>query len=246
MSDFQTVLKPSSRLILTLATSNPGKRREIQAMAQACGLALDVRIPEALADVDETGLTFAENARLKALAAVPFAASPDALVLAEDSGFCVHALAGRDGWRDFPGVRSNRWMTPALRSALLGIDASFEEDPLVQAHLSAGILALMAQESRRSAHYAAAMTLVSADGRILLEVEGQMPLTLIAPHEGPRGDGGFGYDPIVMPAGERRTVAELAPEEKNRLSHRAAAFQRVIDFLKTGVEQRSTEQETDS
>lgn len=217
---------------ITLATTNTGKRREIQAMACQSGVPLTIVLPSHLEPVAETGTTFAENARLKALAAASSAQTD--WILAEDSGFCVHALSGRDGLADFPGVQSNRWMTPAVRTELLGIAASFDEEPLTQAHLSAGILALMAhfpRPAQRQAHYTAAMTLVSRHGEIRFEAQGQMPLCLIAPDEAPRGRGGFGYDPMVRPPGATLTVAELPPEEKNRLSHRAVAFGQVLAFL---------------
>lgn len=184
---------------LLAATTNPGKLREFRALL--ADLDLEVVSPADIGlslDVAETGVTFEENARLKALA---YAAAADLPALADDSGLAVDALDG------FPGVASARWVA--------GTDAD----------RVAALLARLADvpAERRSARFRAVAALAWPGGRVETaegKVEGRLATS-------PRGAGGFGYDPIFLleDAGYRGevTTAELTAEEKNRLSHRGRA-----------------------
>jgi XTP/dITP diphosphohydrolase len=145
-------------------------------------------------DVDETGETFAANALLKARAAAVIA-PPGTIALGEDSGIAVVALGGE------PGVRSARFAGPddaARRRALL---------------------ARMQGVDDRRAAYVCALAAVLPDGRELV-VEGRLEGQLA---DDERGTSGFGYDPIFVPEGEQRTVAELGQSRKDEISHRARA-----------------------
>jgi len=188
----------SDRETLLVATSNPGKvsefRRLLPPDVQVLGLAdAGVVLPE------ETGATFAENARLKALSA---ARDSGMLVLADDSGLEVEALGGE------PGVRSARYA---------GEPPSDERNrALVLERMSA------VDPSRRAARFACVIVVADAQG-VVAEGRGEC-LGSIAPAA--RGEMGFGYDPIFeLPDG--RTMAELAPEEKDRTSHRGSAWKAI-------------------
>ncbi|GFG75155.1 non-canonical purine NTP pyrophosphatase [Mycobacterium botniense] len=155
-------------------------------------------------EAPETGLTFEDNARIKARAA--FAATGLASV-ADDSGLEVGALNG------MPGVLSARW------AGVHGDDA-------------ANTALLLAQlrdvpDERRGATFVSACALVSASGEVV--VRGEWPGTIA--HE-PRGDGGFGYDPVFIPAGCARTAAQLSPEEKDAVSHRGRALAALLPALR--------------
>lgn len=224
-------------MMITFASTNPGKLREMQAYLENSGLPVSLVLPADYPDVAETGLTFAENALLKAKAC-PMALGC-AYVLAEDSGFEVPALAGCYGLDPFPGVRSHRWMTEAVRRELLGIDASFEERPLDYDQINAGILRLMNRCPNRQAQYKGSIVLLAADGTIAFETVGVVELEVIDDGN-PRGDLGFGYDPIVRPAASEienypemrgKTMAELTVQQKNRISHRGKAVEKLIKFL---------------
>lgn len=144
-------------------------------------------------DVEETGSTFAENALIKAEA---YARAFGEAALADDSGLCVDALDGR------PGIYSARYApTDAERIAkLLG---ELKDVP----------------EAGRTAAFVCAMALVFPDGRVI-EVEGRCPGVIA---DGPKGAGGFGYDPVFFVPEAGKTFAELSAAEKNRISHRAIA-----------------------
>ena len=151
--------------------------------------------------VEETGTTFEENALLKARA---LAAASGELAVADDSGFEVDHLDGA------PGIHSARWTAepdwiPRVLRELDGVPAE-----------------------RRGCRYVCAAAAVWPDGREVVElgvVEGTVP-------EAPRGSGGFGYDPIVVPTeGDGRTFAEMTPEEKQAISHRARAFRALAAHL---------------
>lgn len=180
---------------IVLATHNRHKVAELRRIL----LGLDVELLSAddvgLADVEETGETFADNALLKARAGV--AASGLACV-ADDSGLVVDALGGA------PGVHSARY------------GGSGTDD----ARNLALVLERMAGVEHRSARFVCVAALVASDGREWTAegvVEGHLT-------ERPRGSGGFGYDPIFSPAGDERTMAELSPAEKDAISHRGHAF----------------------
>jgi XTP/dITP diphosphohydrolase len=180
---------------LVLATHNQGKVAELRRILDG----LDVELVDAgeiaLPDVEETGETFADNALAKARAARDATGLP---CVADDSGLVVDALGGA------PGVRSARY------AGRHGDDA---------ANLAL-VLQRMAGQADRRARFVCVAALAAPDGREWT-AEGTLEGVL---EDEPRGDGGFGYDPILVPIGERRTVAELAPAEKDAISHRGKAF----------------------
>jgi XTP/dITP diphosphohydrolase len=198
---------PAGRRVV-LATRNEHKVDEIQRIVERAGAAVDLVPVTRFAGVDdvaETGLTFAENALLKAHAVVAATGLP---AIADDSGISVDALNG------MPGVFSARW------SGRHGDDA-------------ANLRLLLAQvadvpESRRGAAFVCVAALVRPDGREVVE-EGRVTGRII--HE-PRGSGGFGYDPIFVPDGETRTTAEMPPTEKDAISHRGRAFTALARHLR--------------
>lgn len=186
---------------LLIATNNPGKVREYEELLETLPAAVEITYPaqQGLAlEVEESGETFEENARLKALA---FAQASGLLTLADDSGLEVDALDGA------PGVRSARYAGPDANDVdryrnLLGALAGVPAD-------------------RRSARFRCVVALAQPDGTIHTAdgtCEGEIG------HE-PRGTHGFGYDPVFVVDGYGgRTMAELAPEIKNRISHRGRAL----------------------
>ncbi|MBH1932843.1 RdgB/HAM1 family non-canonical purine NTP pyrophosphatase [Streptomyces sp. AV19] len=193
---------------LILATRNAGKIVELRRIL--ADAALDVELvgtdayPE-IPDVKETGVTFAENALLKAHALARATGLP---AVADDSGLCVDVLGGA------PGIFSARW------SGRHGDDRANLELLLAQ-------LSDIADE-HRTAHFFCAAALALPDGTERV-VEGRLRGTLR--HE-PSGTGGFGYDPILQPLGEVRTCAELTAAEKNAISHRGEAFRGLVPVVR--------------
>jgi len=187
---------------IVLATRNAHKVSELQAILDDLVGELELEIvgvgefPD-VADVVETGVTFAENATLKAVAAAEATGLP---ALADDSGLAVEVLGGA------PGVYSARW------AGTHGQDR-------------ANLDLLLAQltdvpDEHRAAAFVCAAVLALPDGTVVVR-EGRMPGTLARE---PRGENGFGYDPILVVDGDLRTAAELSPEDKNAISHRGKAF----------------------
>ena len=194
---------------LVLATHNPHKVAELREILRPLLPGLDDHDVVGAADLGadppvEDGVTFAENALLKARA---LAAATGLPAVADDSGLCVDVLGGA------PGVFSARW-------------AGWHGDDRANLEL---LLAQLADvpERHRGAHFACAAALVTPGGLEVVE-EGAMPGTLLT---APRGTGGFGYDPILRPAGEDRSSAELSPAEKNAISHRGKAFRALAPHL---------------
>jgi XTP/dITP diphosphohydrolase len=230
-------------LDVTFATTNAGKVAEVQTffdsiLAQEDAPTIRLHCPSHLPDVDETETTFLGNARLKALAAAAHVTTP--FVMAEDSGFSIPVLAGSYRHPEFPGIHSNRWMTPAIRHELLGIES---DASVVQAHLSAGIYALLKHHGLDPAHtnatYTSAWVIANASGDVVFENESHVTLWLVA--EGtPAGTYGFGYDSIVRPNEEElvgvnvpphHTLADIPAEVKNQFSHRGKALRSVYRWL---------------
>jgi XTP/dITP diphosphohydrolase len=180
---------------LVVATKNPGKLRELRALLG--DLPLELRSADDIPDVDETGTTFAENAELKVRAAVAWSG---AWALADDSGLEVDALDGR------PGVYSNR----------------FAGENTTEQQRNHRLLELLADvpRERRTARYRAAVALAAPDGRIWI-TEGTCEGVIV---DEPRGENGFGYDPHFYLPEWGKTMAELDPDTKNRISHRARAL----------------------
>ncbi|MGV9777817.1 XTP/dITP diphosphatase [Streptosporangium sp. NPDC003464] len=192
---------------VVLATRNTGKIVELRQILADASVPVEIvgleEFPQ-IGDVAETGLTFAENALIKAHAVAQASGLP---AIADDSGLCVNALNG------MPGIFSARW------SGRHGDDG-------------ANLDLLLAQVSdvpreHRGAHFAcaAALALPSGEERV---AEGTLYGMII---DAPRGTNGFGYDPIFVPEGESRTTAELSAEEKNAISHRGRAFRALVPIL---------------
>ena len=227
-------------LVITLATKNVGKQHELMFWVKASGLPITLALNEAAPDVEETGHDFLANAWLKAEQTPPVI--PRGYVLAEDSGMVVDALAGLYGLNPFPGLHSNRWLTPAIRDELLSTSYPnrmpldrISETGVTNNDLCQGILKLLAGQSNRNGRYCCGMVLWHPQRGRCFEVLESTELQVIDGE--PRGTNGFGYDPITVPLDPQgqpgaRTTAELSIEEKNAISHRGRAFQAVLSFLK--------------
>jgi XTP/dITP diphosphohydrolase len=193
---------------ILLGSSNPGKLREYREILG--GLDIELVAPTDLNPVppepDENAATFADNASAKARA---YATASGLATIADDSGLEVYALRGA------PGVRSRRFF---------GDEASAEER-------NAKLLALLDGVSERSARFVCVTALASPDGSVELfegEVHGEIA-------EAPRGDAGFGYDPVFVIAEDGRTMAELPSAEKHRISHRGLAGAKLRAWLAGGA-----------
>ena len=193
------------RTTLLIASRNSHKAEEITSLIGNYFKIADLSgLPEA-PEVEETGSTCLENATLKAIAISEFAAG---LVLADDSGLEVDALEGR------PGVHSARF-------AGAGADDSSNNLKLL-AELS-GI-----PPEKRTARFRCVMV-VAEGGRVLANFTGVVEGRLLG---APRGEAGFGYDPLFVPKGYSQSLAELGAEVKNTLSHRARALEQVVNWLR--------------
>jgi XTP/dITP diphosphohydrolase len=194
---------------LVVASHNQGKVREIDELIAPFGFIAVAAGSLGLAEPDETGATFEDNARLKSQAAAISSGLP---ALADDSGLVVDALDGE------PGIYSARWAGPdkdfsrAMRLVEERLHAAGATDP-----------------KRRTARFVAVLSLAFPDGTSE-EFRGEVEGTLVWP---PRGDRGFGYDPMFLPEGHDRTFGEMEAEAKHGLngkgeglSHRARAFAR--------------------
>jgi len=197
---------------LLFATSNPHKLRELREMLGPVGM--EVVGLDALGEVppepEEDGATFAENARKKAIG---YALATGSACLAEDSGLEVDALGGA------PGVHSARYA---------GVDG--DRDTRDAANNAKLLRALegVAREAR-TARFVCTMCLVDAEGEVLCETRGTYEGVVA---DAPRGENGFGYDPLLYLPELGRTSAELSPEEKNARSHRGEAARALIAWLR--------------
>jgi XTP/dITP diphosphohydrolase len=193
---------------LLVATHNPGKLREFEYLLGPHGIEVVGAAALGLPEPEETGATFAENARLKARAAAHATGLP---ALADDSGLVVRGLDGA------PGVHSARWAGPArdfdlaIRKVLDGLAAR-----------SGGFAA-----ADKRAAFVAVLCLASPGGGDRF-FEGRVEGTLV---ETPRGAAGFGYDPIFVPEGRSRTFAEMTAAEKHEISHRRRALDAFLAAL---------------
>jgi len=205
---------------LVIASHNEGKVREIRELLGPHGIepvsAAELDLPEP----DEIGATFIDNADLKARAAADLSGLP---ALADDSGLCVEALGDR------PGIFSARW---ALADPRVAPDAGpghveGERDFMRAMRRVEDELAALGPDASRNAHFVCALALCWPDGHSEW-FEGRVDGTLVWP---PRGEKGFGYDPIFVPAGRDLTFGEMDPAEKHAISHRAAAFRKLVAAL---------------
>ena len=194
---------------LVIATHNAGKLKEISALLAPYGVKCISAGSLGLPEPPETGTTFIQNALLKARAAAEGSGLP---ALADDSGLSVDALDGR------PGVYTADW---AERQ-------HFEGDPGRDWYMAMGKVEGMLQQKGadvdRSCAFHCVLALAWPDGEQAV-YEGTAPGTLTWP---PRGEMGFGYDPVFVPEGRDQTFAEIAPEEKHAISHRADAFAKLV------------------
>jgi XTP/dITP diphosphohydrolase len=191
---------------LLVATTNPGKKREYIELLGDLEIALTWPDAEGIQlDVQESGATYAENARLKAEA---YAQASGLWTLADDSGLDVDALGGA------PGVRSARYGGPGLDDA--------RRYRLLLERLKD------VPEGKRAARFRCVIVLASPTGQVYRS-EGVCEGVIA---RGPRGNNGFGYDPVFYMPELGRTMAELPEEEKNRLSHRARAAAMMKEILR--------------
>ena len=190
---------------LVIASHNPGKVREIEALLGPYGItpvsAAELDLPEP----EETGTTFVANAELKALQAADLSGLP---ALADDSGLCVEALG------DEPGIFSARW-------------AGDGKDFAIAMQRVEDRLAALPEGTPRDAHFVCALALAWPDGHVEW-FEGRVDGCLVWP---PRGGNGFGYDPMFVPLGGEQTFGEMDPQAKHAISHRALAFQQLVESV---------------
>lgn len=193
---------------LLIATTNPGKRREMEQILGAANLNLELLTLEAFPDapeVEETGETFMENAHIKARAAVRLSGL---VCIADDGGLCIDALNGQ------PGVKSHRF---------LGENASFQEKMTRIFEMMADV-----EEEKRTCRFQCAVVIATPEGRTfecLGVCEGRVGRDM-------RGASGFGYDPLfTLPDGRR--MAELLPDEKHKISHRGRALACATEALRS-------------
>lgn len=203
---------------LVLASSNPGKLREFRQMLAPLGIEVVPQAELGIAETEEPHGTFVENALAKARHASAAAGLP---AFADDSGICVNALGGA------PGVRSARF---AEAPAGAGRE---KQDELNNRRL---IAALEGQADRRAHYYCVIVLARHAGDPEPLIAEGRWPGEIVAV---PRGEGGFGYDPYFLLPGLGRTAAELMPDEKNAVSHRGQAMQRLVEMIRYAEYQAS-------
>jgi len=192
---------------VVIATHNPGKLREMRELLAPFGIEAQSAGELGLVEPKETGKTFAANARIKAMAAATATGGP---AFADDSGLVVDALGGE------PGIHSARWAGESkdFRAAMNRVQTLLVERGA-------------RTPDQRRAHFIAALCLAWPDGHVE-EFEGRVDGTVVWP---PRGDQGFGYDPLFMPDGFDRSFGQMSAEEKHGLppkgrglSHRARAF----------------------
>jgi XTP/dITP diphosphohydrolase len=184
---------------LVIASHNPGKVEEIAALLAPFAVETIAAGSLGIPEPEETGDSFEANAALKARAA---AAASELPSLADDSGLVVPALSGA------PGIYSARWAGPAKDFRVA----------MERVHRELG-------DKDRNASFVAVLALAWPDGPTELfrgEVEGSLTWP-------PRGDRGFGYDPIFIPQGAALTFGEIDPVEKHRISHRARAFAKLVE-----------------
>jgi XTP/dITP diphosphohydrolase len=186
---------------LLLATTNPGKLRELRALATGVEVVSPEDLPP-LPPVEETEDTLEGNARRKALA---WAQASGLVTLADDSGLFVDALQGR------PGVHSARYAPGDDAARVTKLLEELREIP----------------DARRTAAFRCVLCLAAPDGRSVVEAGVRAGVMT----REPRGSGGFGYDPVLLLPELGRTLAEVSLAEKGGLSHRALAFERMRPWL---------------
>ena len=206
---------------IVIASHNPGKVRKIAELLGPYGIepisAAELELPEP----DEIGANFIDNADLKARAATDLSGLP---ALADDSGLCVEALGDR------PGIFSARWALaadPRVPPEAGPGEVEGERDFNLAMRRVQESLEAAGPEASRNARFVCALALCWPDGHSEW-FEGRVDGTLVWP---PRGDRGFGYDPMFVPNGHQSTFGEMDPAEKHAISHRADAFRKLVAEL---------------
>ncbi len=190
---------------IVLASGNPGKKAEIEQLLAPFGTRVVTQVELGITEAEEPYDTFLENALAKARHACFATRLP---ALADDSGLCVDALRGA------PGVHSAR----------------YAGEPRSDLRNNQKLLAEMSAHDNRSAHYQCVLVMMRGPGDTQpLVAQGQWHGEIARL---PRGGGGFGYDPLFLPQRSAKSAAELAPEEKNRVSHRGQALAKLLELLK--------------
>jgi XTP/dITP diphosphohydrolase len=195
---------------LVIATHNPGKLREIAELIEPLGITCVGAAELGLPEPEEIGNTFVDNADLKAREAADLSGFP---ALADDSGLCVDALHGA------PGIFSARWAEDANGNR----DWARAMEKVWREVEAAG------PDAGHDAHFACALAIAWPNDGQVENFEGRVDGALTWP---PRGDKGFGYDPLFVPAGRDVTFGEMDPVEKHSISHRADAFRKLVKALK--------------
>ena len=195
---------------LVIATHNPGKLREMRDLMEPLGITCVGAEELGLPEPEEIGVTFVDNADLKAREAADLSGFP---ALADDSGLCVDALHGA------PGIFSARWAEDEQgnRDWMRAMEKVWRE------------IEAAGPDAGYDAHFACALAIAWPNDGQAENFEGRVDGTLVWP---PRGEKGFGYDPIFVPAGHVVTFGEMEPAEKHRMSHRADAFRKLVKALK--------------
>ncbi len=218
-------LEPQPSLTLYLASLNPGKLGEFRQAASAFGFSIEpVPRIQSLPLCTEDGTSFEENARKNARKkALHYSRLVPGLVFADDSGISVDALGGA------PGIYSARYAGPDAD------DAANNEKLLQELRLRGARdnrhdpqSGDAARSPGRAARYVCVIALAE-EGQIRVIAQGKAEGTIL---EAPRGDGGFGYDPLFYYPPLGKTFAELTPDEKFKVSHRGEAFRKLLDFVK--------------
>ncbi len=208
---------------IVFASQNPGKVKELQALTQ--GQSIDII---GLGDFDrefdepiEDGATFLENATIKAIA---YAKETRMHCLADDSGLIVDALDGK------PGVISSHYAFDGETEGQAASLSRQERDDRNNERLLRDLEGI--PDDQRTARFTCTMVLASPEGLVLAHTKGEFEGRIGQIGEVPRGDNGFGYDPLFLVApGFDRTSAEMDPSEKNAISHRAKAVASMIETL---------------
>lgn len=207
--------------LLVIATGNPHKVDELRLILRTCPLPIaglkDLPNSDRFTEPSETGETFVENARIKALS---YARQTGHICLADDSGLEIDALDGR------PGVISSHYATAGRETGLSRTQRDQANNAAVLAEL-AGV-----SPERRTARFVCTMCIADPSGAILAETRGTFEGRIGEPPRVPAGQHGFGYDPLFLVAPAfTHTGAELLPDEKSRVSHRALAAQAITAQL---------------
>ncbi len=191
---------------IVFASHNAGKIKEVQELLAPLGIDVLSAADLHLADVEETGTTFFENAALKAKSAAKESGLP---ALADDSGLCIHAL------NDEPGLYSARYAKKCG-----GYPQAFED-----------VAQRLADKKDKSAHFTCVLVMAYPNGKTV-SYEGRVEGKIVPPQT---GNNGFGFDPVFMPDGYTQTFATLGEKTKNTISHRARAMQAFISDLKKQI-----------